>query len=317
MNSVNPPIIAIVGQTASGKTSLALRLAKKFNGAVISADSQQIYHQAKIGTNQPAGSWRRANTKWQKATGKKRLYFVNTIPHFFIDTLSPNKQYSAAQFQAETNKLCRKLSTAGVLPIIAGGTGLYVSAIVEGFKFPQGKPNLRLRKSLDKLSTATLQKKLKSLDYASWLVIDPSNRRRLIRALEHIITTGQSFSANQQKKLRSNTLIIGLNPNKNALRKSIIKRTAKMFGLGLVKEVKLLQKKYPHSPLLQSIGYREIIDYLDGKISKAESGQQIINHTWQYARRQMTWFKRMPNTNWVKKPTTAEKLVKQFIKNNI
>lgn len=317
MNSVNPPIIAIIGQTASGKSDLALTVAKKFNGAVISADSQQIYCQAKIGTNQPSGSWRPANSKWQKTTGKKKLYFVNTIPHFFIDTLSPNKQYSAALFQAETNKLCLKLSTAGILPILAGGTGLYVSAIVQDYKFPQGKPNLALRASLDKLSTGNLLKKLKSLDYSTWLVIDRSNRRRLVRALEHIMTTGQSFSLTKQKNIRPNTLIIGLKPIKTSLRHDIIARTEKMFRLGLIDEVTSIKNKYPQSPLLQSIGYREIANFLNNKINKNDAKQLIINHTWQYARRQMTWFKRMPNIYWIKKPAVAEKLVKQFLKNNI
>lgn len=313
-NSVNPPIIAIIGQTASGKSALALKLAQKFNGAVISADSQQIYTQSKIGTNQPVGEWLKANSKWKKITGKKQLYFVAHIPHFFIDTLSPNKQYSAAQFQAKTNQLCRKLSTNGILPIIAGGTGLYVSSVIESYKFPKGKANTYLRNRLNKLSTIALQQKLKNLDLVTWLVIDKTNRRRLIRALEHVITTGQSFSANQQKNIRPNTLIIGLKINKTTLRQAIIKRTDKMLRRGLIKEVEHLQKKYPRSPLLQSISYREVASYLNSQINKSECRQQIINHTWQYSRRQLTWFKRMPNVNWINNPNKATILVKQFQK---
>ncbi len=305
-NSVKPPIIAIIGPTASGKSAIGLRLAKKFKGAVISADSQQLYRQASIGTNQPAG-------QWQKIGTGKKLYIVDGIPHFFINILSPNKQFSAAQFQAQTNQLCQNLSTDRILPIMVGGTGLYVSAIVQDYKFPNSKPNLVLRAKLNKLSTAALQQKLKKLDKATWLVIDKTNRRRLVRALEFVLTTRQSFSASQQKNTRSNTLLIGINVNKKNLRQTIVKRTNKMFRLGLIKEVEYLRKKYPHSPLLQSIGYREVVNYLTGKINLAETKEQIINHTWQYARRQTTWFKKIPNINWVNKPAQAEKLVRKFL----
>ncbi len=315
MNSVKPPMITIIGQTASGKSILAIKLAKKFNGAVISADSQQIYKYAKIGTNQPTGQWLKADKKWQKVINKDQLYFVAGIPHFFIDVLSPNKQYSAAQFQNNTNKLCTKLSTAKILPILAGGTGLYVSAIVENYKFPKTKANLSLRKRLNKLSTTVLQKKLKKLDLITWQSIDKTNRRRLIRALEHIITTGESFRGSQQKNIRPNTLIIGLKKNKNTLHQAIVKRTNKMFDQGLINEVKFLQKKYPHSPLLHSIGYREVIDYLKNKITQTECRQKIINHTWQYARRQLTWFKKMSNIKWVNNYQQAEKIIKHFLKN--
>lgn len=312
---VNLPLLAIIGPTCSGKSSLAIKLAKKLNGAVFSADSQQVYRQAKIGTNQPTGTWRTANRKWQKATGKKQLFFVDSIPHFFIDSLLPNKQYSAALFQAEALKLCLTLSTEGILPIMAGGTGLYVSSIVEGFKFPQGKPKLHLRQRLDKLSTSKLQQRLKSLDLTAWQKIDLANRRRIIRALEHIISTGEPFSSARLRQIRPNTLIIGLKPPKPTLRQDIAIRTEKMFRQGLVAEVHHLQKNYPHSPLLKSIGYRETIDYLNGKINKAETKEQIINHTWQYARRQITWFKKIPNVSWIKTDKQAELLIKQFLKN--
>jgi len=311
--TVNPPLLAILGPTASGKSALALRLAKKFQGAVISADSQQIYRHAKIGTNQPAGRWRIANGKWQIVTGKKGLYWVENIPHFFIDILPPTKQFSAAQFQTQTNALCQKLSTVGILPIMTGGTGLYISAIVEGYNFPRGKPNLGLRQRLGKLSTGTLQHRLKSLDWATYKVIDRHNRRRLIRALEHVIATETSLSQNQLRQRRPNTLTIGLKIDKSKLRKIITARTKKMLRTGLIKETRHLRKKYPHSPLLESIGYREVADFLNGKINQTQTEQQIINHTWQYARRQMTWFKKMPGVHWIKSFTQAERLAKNFL----
>ncbi|MDP3986072.1 MAG: tRNA (adenosine(37)-N6)-dimethylallyltransferase MiaA [Candidatus Veblenbacteria bacterium] len=313
-SSVNPPLIAIIGPTTSGKSALALKLAKKLDGAVISADSQQMYRHAKIGTNQPNGHWHIATGKRKEVLRVKKLYVVQGVPHFFINTLSPNKQYSAVRFQAEVNKLCSKLFAIGQLPILVGGTMLYVSAVVEGYRFPPGKPNLKLRASLDRLSTAALQKKLKQADPATWRVIDRANRRRLIRALEHVMSTGSSFTQAQQHQPRPNTLILGLAPSKATLRRNITRRTKKMFNQGLAQEVRYLKKKFPHSPLLQSIGYREVSAFLSGSISRIEAEQQIISHTWQYAKRQVTWFKRLPSVHWINSSPPAIALTRTWLK---
>lgn len=315
-NIVNPPLITIIGPTGSGKSKLALQLANIFNGAVISADSQQVYKHASIGTNQPKGQWKIAKRRL-KDLGLTRLYTVNKIPHFFIDTLSPAKQFSAAEFQIKANKLIRKLSTAGLTPILAGGTGLYISAIVEGYNFPKSKANLTIRKSLNELSTKALQKKLKSLDIQGSLIVDKRNRRRLIRAIEHFMITGRSLLSDQQKILRPNTLILGLHPTKASLQKNIARRTSQMFKRGLIDEVNYLTKNYPDSTLLNSIGYRETVKYLNKEINKAEAQQQINIHTWQYARRQITWFKRVSVINWVNSTKQAKKFTEKFLRNSI
>jgi tRNA dimethylallyltransferase len=311
--NVKLPLLTIIGPTASGKTDLAIKLAKKFNGVIISADSRQIYQRAQLGTNQPVGKWRVANGEWQKVFNHQKLYFVKNVPHFFIDFLAPNKTYSAAQYQKEVNKLFHKLFAINSLPILVGGTGLYVSAIIENYQFPGSKPNYKLRKKLETVDTKILLAKLKKIDNKTYHAIDKHNRRRIIRALEHIITTGTAFYTEQKRTLRPNTLILGLNPSKNALCKNIKKRTTQMLKLGLIKETKYLKKYFPASTLLRTIGYKELLPALNDKKLIKSARQQISTHTWQYARRQMTWFKRMPNVLWVKNYPQAQVKIQRFL----
>lgn len=311
--NVKLPLLTIIGPTASGKTDLAIKLAKKFNGVIISADSRQIYQHAQLGTNQPSGKWRVVNGEWQKILNHQKLYFVKNIPHFFIDKISPNKTYSAAQFQKEVNKLFHKLFAIGSLPVLVGGTGLYVSAIVENYQFPRSKPNYKLRKKLEALNTKILLAKLRKLDSKTYRAIDKHNRRRIIRALEHTLTTGTAFYTEQKHAPRPNTLILGLNPSKNELRKNINKRTAQMLKQGLIRETEYLKKYFPTSNLLRTIGYKELLPALNDKRLIKLAQQQISTHTWQYARRQMTWFKRMPNVLWIKNYQQAQVKVQRFL----
>ncbi len=312
------PLIAIVGPTASGKTELALKLAKKFNGVLISADSRQIYQGLPIGTNQPAGYWQMANNQWRKIFGRKKIYFVKKVPHFFISCKKPNQIYSVAQFQKETYQLLKKLSKLSAskfqLPIIVGGTGLYVSSIVEGYQLPPGKPNLKLRKKLAKLSIKELLAKIKKLDTVTYKKIDKKNYRRLIRALEYILTNNKSFFGSQQKKPLSNYLIIGINPPRPRLYSQINKRVDQMIKKGLLKEVRWLLKNYPHSPALKTIGYQELISVIKNDTNLKAAIELIKQHTCQFAKRQLTWSKKMPQINWVKNYQQAEKLIKRFIK---
>lgn len=308
-NFVKPQLIAIIGTTASGKTDLALRLAKKYHGAIISADSQQIYHHARIGTNQPKGIWRQANKKL-RSVGIKKIYLTKGIPIFFIDILSPNKQWAAAKFQKITERLCRQLGQAGYQPILTGGTMLYVSSIIEGYIFPPGKPNIKLRTKLERISTAKLNQKLKALDFLTWQSIDLTNRRRLIRAIEYVTVTGRSFIQSQQRSSRTNTIVLGIKINKVKLRQAITNRTKIMLSSGLIEEVKYIRQHYPRSPLLKAIGYQEIDRYLNNQINLKQAEQNIISHTWQYARRQLHWFKKIPKVIWINSFNQALKKVK-------
>lgn len=303
------PLIAIIGPTASGKSALGLALAKKFYGFVISADSQQVYKHAAIGTNQPNGTL-------QKHANHNQ-FKVKNVPHFFIGERSPSKPWTAVEFQKRTNRLLDKpfitSHTQSGAAFLVGGTGLYISAIVDSYSFPQGKPNLKLRKQLESKSLKQLLNQLKKLDPATYAVIEQKNKRRLVRALEYVLSTGTSFIGSKHSSPRANTLIIGLKLSKTKLRKAIEKRTASMWKRGLVKETKYLLKHYPRAPILNSIGYRETVSYLKDEYD-ATTCQGLINiHTWQYARRQMTWFKRMPNIHWVAKAQQAEHLTHKFL----
>ncbi|MFA4819220.1 MAG: tRNA (adenosine(37)-N6)-dimethylallyltransferase MiaA [Patescibacteria group bacterium] len=312
-----PPLVAIIGPTASGKTALAIKLAKRFKGAVISADSRQLYQHAQVGTSQPIGRWRMANGKWQRTTGNKKIFKVDGVPHFFINELSPAKTYSAAEFQKRTNELIPKLFAIGYTPFLVGGTGLYVSAIVQNYNFPSSTANIKLRAKLEKMTLAELNKKLAKLDKLTYSKIDKFNRRRLIRALEHVLTSGQSFYAAQTSTPRPQTLIIGIETSSAKLKSAINRRTRQMIKNGLTRETQYLQRHYPKSVLLKTIGYQEIIGYLEKKYDLPTALELISLHTSQYARRQMTWFKKTPNIAWVKNERTAIKRVKDFLRRQV
>ncbi len=307
-------IIALVGPTASGKTDLAIKLAKKFHGVIISADSRQIYQGLPIGTNQPDGRWQVADGKWQKVFNKQKIYLVNNIPHFFIACKKPNQRYSVVQFQKDVNKLLSRISTTNYLPILVGGTGLYASSIIEGYKFPAGTPNLKLRKKLDHLSTSTLLKKLKKIDQQTYKFIDKKNRQRIIRALEYVLLTNQSFLKAQQKNPLPNSLLVGINIPRSQLYTRINNRVEQMMRQGLFKEVKWLIKKYPRSPALKTIGYQELVTVIKNNTNLSQAIELIKQHTRQFAKRQLTWFKRMPQINWIKNYQTINKVINNFLK---
>ncbi|MFH1867302.1 MAG: tRNA (adenosine(37)-N6)-dimethylallyltransferase MiaA [Patescibacteria group bacterium] len=304
------PLLAIVGPTASGKTDLAIKLAKKFHGVIISADSRQIYKGLPIGTNQPTG-------KWKNFLGQKVLY-VKDIPHFFIGNKKPSQRYSVAQFQKEVYKLLNKISyildSRFQIPILVGGTGLYISSIIEGYKFPPGTPNLKLREKLNKLSNLVLLQQLKKLDAKTYKSIDKKNRRRVIRALEFVLSTKQSFFSLQQKSLHPNALIIGINVPRQKLYSQINKRVDKMMKHGLIKEVKWLLKNYPQSPALKTIGYQELVPVIKNGADLHQAVELIKQHTRNFTKRQLTWFKRMPKLIWITNNHQVEKLVKLFLK---
>lgn len=298
-----PPLVVILGPTASGKTALGIKLAKKFSGQIISADSRQVYQKAQIGTCQPAGTWDK----------KHQIYKANKIIHYLIDILPPTETFSVEKFQKESTSLIKSITNNKSLPLVVGGTGLYLSSLIENYDLPQGEPNYKLRDELTELSTDDLNFQLKKIDPTTYSKIDHLNRVRIIRALEFNLTTGQSFSVNQKKSLRGNTLILGLSLSKEDLIKNINHRTKDMLKAGLIKETEYILQDYPASVLLKTIGYKETIRYLSGHINKNELVENINTHTWQYAKRQLTWFKKTPNISWVDNYKQAEKLVANFI----
>lgn len=295
-------LVVILGPTASGKSELAIKLAKKFNGEIVSADSRQVYKGMDIGTAKP--------------TKKER----KEILHYLIDIKNPNQIYTVWQYKKEAIKAINKIIKKGKSPFLVGGTGLYLKAVIENLEIPRVKPDWKLRKSLElKIKTRGLKSlydELIKIDPEAAYIVDPQNPRRIIRALEVAIKTKRPFSQ-QRKKGKSlfDVLEIGLSVSEEKLKEKIEKRVNKIMKTRLVNEVKNLIKIYDKNlPTFDAIGYREIIDYLNKKFSLAEAIKKIEENTWHFAKRQMTWFKKDEKIIWVKNRREAKNLVKEFLK---
>lgn len=308
-NNKLPKIIVICGPTASGKTAWSLELARKYNGEIVSADSRQIYKKMNIGTAKEAGKW-----TW---CGWRKIYFVQDIPHYLIDFLDPKKNFTVAEFRRQAIKYIKLIIKNKHLPLVVGGTGLYIDALVNNFEIPKVAPNQKLRENLENLSLEELQNKLKKIDSETYSVIDKKNKRRLVRALEVVMLTGQSFSRQRKKKEPLfEVLKIGVARPREILYNNIEKRVDEQLSQGLIAEVQsLLKQKYGwHLYSLSGIGYRQFQNYFSGQISLAEAVIQLKQATRQYAKRQLTWFRRDKNIHWVENLAEADKLIEEFLK---
>ena len=291
-----PRIIAIVGSTASGKSALAVRMAQKFNGEIISADSRQIYTGLDIGT------------------GKITHTEMHGIPHYCIDIVSPKKIFTVDEYRIAAEKIIADIYSRGTLPIIAGGTGFYIDAILYGASYPQIPPNWDLREKLEKQQTAVLFKTLAKLDPHRASTIDPNNRRRIIRSIEIIKAVG--WMPSLIKKHRFDSLIIGIKTNPTVLRKKLTKRLMGWLKEGLVEEVEKLHKnqKLPWRRFEElGLDYKYVALYLQGKMTREEMIARTDTEIWHYAKRQLTYFKKMENVHWVNSAHEAERLVKDFL----
>ncbi|MBM3257471.1 MAG: tRNA (adenosine(37)-N6)-dimethylallyltransferase MiaA [Candidatus Liptonbacteria bacterium] len=316
MNKSLPKVLVIVGPTASGKTALSIRLAKKLKGEIVSADSRQIYIGMDIGTAKPLQGFR-GKIQNPNAKSQKNLYISEGIPHHLIDIKNPNEDYAVAEYKRDAIKAIRGILKRGKLPILVGGTGLYVRAVVENLDIPKVVADEKLRRKLEKeVEKKDLEhvfKKLVALDPEAAYIVDPKNPRRVIRALEVTLATGKPFTAQRKKQSPLfEAKILGLTPAPAALRKRIEKRVDQMISDGLVEETEELYEQYGKVKALDAIGYRELVDYLDGKISLQEAIRQIKLNTWHYARRQMTWFRKTPNVHWIKKGKLPTLTRRQF-----
>ena len=291
-------LIVVLGPTASGKTKIAIKLAKDFNGEIISADSRQIYREMNVGTD------------------KISPLETQGIPHYLIDIVNPDEEFTLAQYKELAIKTIREIQERKKLPFLVGGTGLYIQAITDNLEIPTVPPDAKLRSNLERIDQKKLVEMLKKLDPVGAKKIDLNNPRRIIRALEVCLKTGQPFSSQTRKGKRLFKIIeIGLNPPREKLYQKIDQRVDWMIENGLINEVKSLLKKYPPNlPAFSGIGYQEIIQYLQGKITLEESIQQIKFHTHQYARRQITWFKKDQKIKWVKNLIEAREIIKDFLK---
>lgn len=285
-----PKVIVICGPTASGKTALSIELAKKINGEIVSADSMQIYKNMDIGTAKP---------------DEKEM---NGIKHYLIDCVSPEIRYSVATYKNEAMQAIQQIIQKGKIPIVVGGTGLYIDSLIYGIEYEELEIDLEYRKQLEQI---VQEKGLKEL-YDQALKIDPkamekiscNDKKRICRILEIYHSTGKT-KTEQEIESRKNEIpydyrVFAINMDREKLYNRINIRVDKMIQNGLINEVEQLIKQYKNIPTaLQGLGYKEIVDYLNRECTKEEAIEKIKMETRRYAKRQITWFKKNKQTIWL------------------
>lgn len=297
VNEKLPKLTVIVGPTASGKTEAGILLAKQINGAVISADSRQIYTDMNIGTAKPELA---SNTPHNIHTPDT----IDNIKHYLFNVRAPDNQITLSEWQTSTLEIIDNLIEKNTPPLLVGGTMLYIDSIVFNYDIPRIKMNSKLRQDLEKKNTEDLFSDLIKQDPQAKDFVQPKNKRRIIRALEVIDATGKPFSQQRKTKPpRYNVQMIGLFPNWNTLSNRIQNRVQEMFAAGFIEEVTSLQKKYgTNLPLLQTINYKQVVAMLNGEITKEEATQAMIQANTRYARRQMSWWKGRDEITWIESP---------------
>ena len=293
---MNNTLITILGPTATGKTDFAIRLAQQFNTEIISSDSRQMYREMKIGTATP---------------GQTEL---NTVPHHFIGNLSIHDYYNASMFEEEVLSLLENIFTKLSQVIMVGGSGMYIDAVCKGIdELPGVDPQVRLKlqEQYKKEGIESLRIQLKLLDPDYYNTVDLKNPNRILKGLEISIMTGKPYSSflTRKKKHREFRILkIGLNLPREMLYKKINHRVDLMVEAGLIEEAREL---YPLRSLnaLNTVGYKELFSYFDGTIDRAQAIELIKRNTRHFAKRQITWFKRDPEINWIH-PNEFEKAVK-------
>ena len=318
MEKENDKLIIILGPTASGKSDLAVKIAKKFNGEVISADSRQVYRGMDIGS------------------GKITHGEMRGIPHYLVDVASPRQRFTAARFKKIGQKAIKEIQAKNKLPIICGGTGFYIQTLVDNLALPEVKPNLKLRAKLEKKSTEELFEILQKLDPRRAQNIDAKNPRRLIRAIEIVKSTGKPVSSltspvipaqagiqtqksNPDPRFReddTNALFLGISKSPADLQKLIHRRLLARLDQGMIEEIKKLHSDGVSWKRLEEFGleYRWIALFLQNKISRDEMISRLQKDIEHFAKRQMTWFKRDVRIHWIKNYKEAEKLARKYLK---
>ena len=285
-----PKVIVICGPTASGKTALSIELAKKINGEIISCDSMQIYKYMDIGTAKPT------------------LEEQKEVKHHLIDFVEPNQRYSVAEYKKDAEKSIEEILSKGKTPIIVGGTGLYVDSLIYGIEYPEIELDEEYRKQLEKeikeKGLESLYNKAKEIDSKAMEKISPNDKKRIMRVLEIYIATGKT-KTEQEIESRTHEVkydykVFAIKMDREKLYERINKRVDLMVKKGLIEEVQNILKKYDKFPTaMQGLGYKEVVEYLDGKTTKEEMIDKIKMQTRRYAKRQITWFKKNKQTVWI------------------
>ena len=290
-------VIVICGPTASGKTALSIELAKKINGEIVSCDSMQIYKEMDIGTAKP--------TKEE----------MQEIPHYMNNTIFPTERYSVADYKKDAKKAIREIIKKGKVPIIVGGTGLYVDSLIYEIEYPDIKFDEKYRQELEeqvrKDGLEKLYNKAIKLDPEAMLKISSNDKKRILRVLEIYKATGKTKTEQERKSREKEPefdyLVYGLNMPREKLYERINLRVDIMIKQGLIKEVEEIYKKYNEFPTaMQGLGYKEVVEYLEGHLTKEEMIEKIKQETRRYAKRQMTWFRKNKQTIWLDTENTKQ-----------
>lgn len=299
-----PKVIVICGPTASGKTLLSIELAKKINGEIISADSMQIYKDMNIGTAKP---------------DKEEM---QGIKHYLIDFVSPDTRYSVATYKIDATNAIEEILKQGKVPIIVGGTGLYIDTLIYGIEYNDIKIDEEYRNKLEKIAEEqgleTLYKMAVKIDEEAMKKISKNDKKRIMRVLEIYKATGktktQQEADSRKKGVKYDYKIFALNMDREVLYNRINRRVDLMIEKGLIEEVKSLKEKYNKFPTaMQGLGYKEVVEYLEEKTTKEEMIEKIKMETRRYSKRQLTWFRKNKETIWLDATKEKEYNVRKII----
>lgn len=294
-----PKVIVICGPTASGKTALSIELAKKINGEIVSSDSMQIYKDMDIGTAKPSQEE------------------MQGIKHYLLDFVEPNQRYSVAEYKKDAEKAIEEILAKGKTPIIVGGTGLYVDSLIYGIEYQDIELDENYRKELEDRANneglEVLYNEANEIDPQAMEKISINDKKRIIRVLEIYKATGKT-KTQQEIESRKNGVkydyrVFAINWDREKLYERINKRVDIMIEQGLIQEVQVLLQKYTEFPTaMQGLGYKEVVEYLKGDITKEEMIDKIKLETRRYAKRQITWFKKNKQTIWIA-PNDLQKIL--------
>lgn len=315
-----PKIIAVVGPTCSGKTNIGIALAKHIGGEVIAADSRTVYKEMNIGTAKPEADQEEENGQWAvggiDALFADRPLMVQGVPHWGIDLVSPDEVFTVSQFQEYADKKIAEILDRGNVPILVGGTGLYIRAVIDRPNYADTAPDPALRSELEAMTDNELLEEIASRDPDTASTIDDRNRRRLVRALEILRTTGKTLADRQEfREPIYDALQIGVTKPREQLYADIDLRVDEMIGKGLVDEVRKLRDQYGDDcPGMTGIGYRQIVDFFQKKEQLRDAVLRIKYDSHHYAKRQETWFQKDSRVLWVSGVDEARKVADNFLK---
>lgn len=287
---MKPKVIVICGPTASGKTSLSIEVAKKIDGEIISCDSMQIYKDMNIGTAKPT------------------VEEMQGIPHYMLDFVLPSERYSVADFKEAATDRIEDILKREKVPIIVGGTGLYVDALTKNITYPEIEIDLEYRKQLEELikenGLESLYEEAKKIDEKAMQTISKNDRKRIMRVLEIYHQTGKTKTQLESESRLTpppyEYIVFAINMEREKLYERINKRVDIMIDQGLIEEVEALTKKYEEFPTaMQGLGYKEVVSYLKKEITKEEMIEKLKMETRRYAKRQLTWFRKDENIKWI------------------